>query len=505
MSRRRDNEAYPLATFGKTNNDGDSHMVTNSLYDSPWRNSPINGKASGDSSMEERERFLTPVKLDPGWEGVERNPDELNFKNLSKVQELEKNEPPDRWRVVYIIMVIHGVGILMPWNMFITAKSYFEDYKLNSTGQSEDIAEYSKNFMSYVGMFSQIPNVVMGAINLFCQCGSGGTPTLRIVVSLLIMTGIFIFTVAMAMIDSSSWPGIFFWVTMSSVTILNMAVGVYQNSIYGLAAMLPMKYTNAVVFGNNFSGTLVSVINIISLVVAPNVRTSAIYYFVTAILVLLIAFDAYYVLPLTKFFRHFQAVVALKTEGASRSQETCSEIVKRYWFVFKKIWVLVFCVWFVFFVTLAIFPAIQSDIVRLHFPIADSFFVAIFCFLSFNFFAMVGNATTEVIRVPGPRWLWIPVLLRGLIFIPFFLFCNYRPEVRTLPVLISNDYVYIAGGVLMAFTSGYFSSLAMMYAPKQVEPENAGTAGMMMAFFLVLGIVCGINSSLGWAKLIESF
>ena len=34
-----------------------------------------------------------------------------------------------------------------------------------------------------------------------------------------------------------------------------------------------------------------------------------------------------------------------------------------------QIWVLVFCVWFVFFVTLAIFPAIQSDIVRLHFPI----------------------------------------------------------------------------------------------------------------------------------------
>ena len=36
--------------------------------------------------------------------------------------------------------------------------------------------------------------------------------------------------------------------------------------------------------------------------VAPNVRTSAIYYFVAAIFVLLIAFDAYYVLPLTVRF-----------------------------------------------------------------------------------------------------------------------------------------------------------------------------------------------------------
>ena len=29
-----------------------------------------------------------------------------------------------------------------------------------------------------------------------------------------------------------------------------MATGVYQNSTFGLAAILPMKYTNAIVLGN---------------------------------------------------------------------------------------------------------------------------------------------------------------------------------------------------------------------------------------------------------------
>ena len=33
--------------------------------------------------------------------------------------------------------------------------------------------------------------------------------------------------------------------------------------------------------------------------VAPDIRTSAIYYFVTAIVTLLIAFDAYFILPIT--------------------------------------------------------------------------------------------------------------------------------------------------------------------------------------------------------------
>ncbi len=30
--------------------------------------------------------------------------------------------PPDKYKLVYLIMVIHGVGTLMPWNMFINAK-----------------------------------------------------------------------------------------------------------------------------------------------------------------------------------------------------------------------------------------------------------------------------------------------------------------------------------------------------------------------------------------------
>jgi len=52
------------------------------------------------------------------------------------------------------------------------------------------------------------------------------------------------------------------------------------------------------------------------------------------------------------------------------------------------------------------------------------------------------------------------------VFIPFFMFCNFKPEKRTLPVLFGNDYVYCVGGLLMALTNGYFSSLSMMFAPR---------------------------------------
>ena len=63
--------------------------------------------------------------------------------------------------------------------------------------------------------------------------------------------------------------------------------------------------------------------------------------------------------------------------------------------------------------------------------------------------------------------MWLPILLRVL-FIPFFMLSNVKPATRSLPILV-GDYVYCAGSIAMAFTSGYFSSLAMMYAPRYVR------------------------------------
>lgn len=59
----------------------------------------------------------------------------------------------------------------------------------------------------------------------------------------------------------------------------------------------------------------------------------------------------------------------------------------------------------------------------------------------------------------------MPVLLR-VVFIPFFMFCNFKPDSRKLPVLFGNDYLYVAGGILMALSNGYLSSLTMMFAPR---------------------------------------
>lgn len=58
---------------------------------------------------------------------------------------------------------------------------------------------------------------------LFCNAHLyfSGNATPRIVWSIVIEVLVFIVTVALAMTDSSGWPGTFFWVTMGSVVVLN--------------------------------------------------------------------------------------------------------------------------------------------------------------------------------------------------------------------------------------------------------------------------------------------
>ena len=61
---------------------------------------------------------------------------------------------------------------------------------------------------------------------------------------------VLIITIVLAMVETDSWPTPFFYLTLVCVVVLNMANGVYQNTVYGLAARLPAKYTGAVVLGS---------------------------------------------------------------------------------------------------------------------------------------------------------------------------------------------------------------------------------------------------------------
>lgn len=450
------------------------------------------------------ERATTePVRLTPAWEETNLPNDELNFKSVTMEQvDLEMNPPKDRLNLVYLTLLIHGVGTLMPWNMFINAKSYFVNYKLH-TSYTGVTSEYASNFLPYIGFAAQVPNLIFNWLNIFIQIG--GNLTTRIVWSIIVEVCVFIFTVILAMSDSSNWPGVFFWITMTTIVILNMANGIYQNTVFGMAAKLPFKYTGAVILGANISGTFSSMISILSLTMTPNARTAAIYYFITALFVLLACFDTYFALPLNRFYRYHEHLNEKERQLQRRANVGMAPHTP-YWTIFKQCLPQCFNVFFVFFITLSIFPSVHSDIKRsdTNFFINDKYFTEVTCFLTFNVCAMLGSIISAWVSWPRPKYLVYFVVLRVL-FIPFFLACNYRPQdkTRTLSVFIDNDIIYWVGGILMGITSGHFSSLAMMYCPGSVQPQHAATAGMFGAAALVSGICGGIVFTLVFPEIVS--
>lgn len=208
-----------------------------------------------------------------------------------------KEIPKDRYHLIYYALILHGFGILIPWNMFITAGPYFMDYKLNvnltDTDSNEQLSSIRKNFLNIVGSSAQTPNLICSALNLFVS-QSPRSLNVRIISSLTIQAILILFNIVLAMIDSSQWPYEFFYITLFSVIIIYSAAGVYQNCIYGLAGKMPMEYSNAAVIGSNLCGTITTIIMIISLATTPDFQTSAIIYFLIALLILLVCLATYF-------------------------------------------------------------------------------------------------------------------------------------------------------------------------------------------------------------------
>ncbi|KAF8567434.1 hypothetical protein P879_03428 [Paragonimus westermani] len=188
------------------------------------------------------------------------------------------------------------------------------------------------------------------------------------------------------------------------------------------------------------------------------------------------------------------------TEGKRR----CRAYWSRYVSCLAECWPHCLSVWCVFFCSLSVFPAILSMVrpVDPNYFISPVWFTDVTCFLFFNLFAMIGCIVCNWVQFPGPRYLWIPVWFRALVFIPFFLFCNFGFAEPKLPVLVANDHVYVLGIILFSFTNGYFASLAMMYAPRSCPPERSELTGMLAAFCLILGVCSGVYTSRGLVSIV---
>ena len=341
-----------------------------------------------------------------------------------------------------------------------------------------------------------------------------GSVRRRMSISMIIETIVLVITIILAAVNTTSWTVAFFYLTMITIIVLNMAAGVFQNLSYALAAQLPMKYTNALMIGQNASGTAFAIALIVSISAAPDLRGSAITYFCIALAFMIVMFFLFQSVFRNRYYLSVAGAGSACSDSSSceafaaaddapTTPLTPLESMRKSWQLLSQCWTQVLNAFLVYFVGLSIFPAIQVGVKSTDHILSDTYFTPVTCFLLFNVTALTGTILTSgSIPIPGPRFLWIPVTLR-LLFIPFFLLCNYDPlHTRTLAVWFGRDWLYCLGSGLQGLSLGYLGSLSVMYAPRIVAKEDSQTAGMMAGLACMLGMFTGVSTGFLWPVVI---
>ncbi|KAI1894541.1 hypothetical protein AGOR_G00116850 [Albula goreensis] len=368
--------------------------------------------------------------------------------------------PEDAYCMVYGIFFLMGIGSLLPWNFFITAKNYWL-YKLSNgsdpENQEESHSDLSDYFESYLAIASTVPSVLCLVLNYLLV--NRLSPSVRILASLIVILVVFAITTVLVKVDVSGHQTEFFVGTLASVALVSGASNLFSGSVFGISGHFPMRISQALISGQAMGGTLSAVASVVDLAAASNVTDSALAYFLTADVFILLCIIMYLLLPKLAYSRHYMLAGGCSSGGvSSESSSPCGEAerctgadgvpgavsVPPLKPILRKTWLLGLCVFYVFFISIMVFPAVSSGIQSVDrdtgSPWTTTYFVPLTSFLLYNAADFCGRQATAWLHVPGPTSRVLPALvLSRTVLVPLFMFCNYQPRNHLQTVLFNHD------------------------------------------------------------------
>ncbi|GIQ83588.1 equilibrative nucleoside transporter [Kipferlia bialata] len=298
-------------------------------------------------------------------------------------------------------------------------------------------------------------------------------------------------------------------------------------------------FEQAIMAGNGVAGIAAELIKIITKVSTDNLQLSADAYFVVAALVIVAAGVCYYLVCTTPYTRAtmqtmrrgsqaqkvsetadilgsdevqphgYQSTAGAEGEIESESGEVMGDAREAdltdteaqtleeplgYVDLFLSMWRPGLTVFLVFFVTLSLFPGVTDMI-----PTTRADPDAWWQIVTMSIF-MVGDYAGR--QLPG-----LPALTRGVTvshlmvtafvrvaFLPVFILfiCGSTDAVGASVPLISSDFLTCLVMAVFAVSNGYTSTVIMMLSPDTVRPVDKGLAGVIITFYLNLGLTAGV-------------
>uniref|UniRef100_A0A4W5RPK2 Solute carrier family 29 member 1 (Augustine blood group) n=1 Tax=Hucho hucho TaxID=62062 RepID=A0A4W5RPK2_9TELE len=402
---------------------------------------------------------------------------------------------------VWLIFFMLGLGTLLPWNFFMTATMYFtsrlrDPSKMSTNlsgngtgGEGDNRSLLEAKFNNVMTLCAMVPLLAFTCLNSVLH--QRIPQKFRVMGSLAVILVVFLLTAILVKIEMA--PLHFFTLTMIKIVIINSFGAILQGSLFGMAGLLPTKYTTPIMSGQGLAGTFAAFSMICAIASGSEINDAAFGYFITACAVILLAIISYVVLPKLEFYQYYKT----KSGNRASDEENKLDLLNKGKMTAISIWVLALSVCFAFTITIGTFPAVTVDVKS---TIADGgtwelYFIPVCCFLLFNLSDWVGRSLTAVCMWPGKDSKLVPILLVArVIFVPLFMLCNVQPRYN-LPVFFEHDAWFIVFMILFAFSNGYLASLCMCFGPKKVAAHEAETAGAIMAFFLSLGLALGASLS----------
>ena len=442
----------------------------------------------------------------------------------------EAKDRGDKYHAAFLIMYLQGIGVLFPWNAFITCTNY---YNLRFAGTSV-ATSYESIFTT---SFTLVGLVTIVALQWAQECVSIRS---RVVGGLLTQT--LVFTVASALAiqpltlsDTEFEASIAasgertFGVLVGCLCVAGMAQAVLTGSLMAYASVFNSpRYFQAISAGMGVAGLTVALANfgtIASEAPVPNatlggggtaaaaaasvahdrgvVHGAALYFIFSLVLqvLCLLSFAVLEKLPFTVACKRRlagsyadsvsgTAPLAMADAAGDDPEAPDTPAERSMGALLRALWPWAASLLLIYAVSIGLFPAYTATIVASEGTAEWRRLFGALLFVVFNFGDTVGRNLPCSLR---SRVVVLSLVVARALFGPLFYLCRTsvaaagggaKPEV-------DSDAFPLVVMLIFAVSNGWLTTCAFMHAPSDVAPTERKRAGTLMVMFLNAGLTCG--------------
>ncbi|KMZ59009.1 Equilibrative nucleoside transporter 1 [Zostera marina] len=395
----------------------------------------------------------------------------------------ENSPPPDTFHLAYIIYFTLGVGLLIPWNTFITAVDYF-------TYIYPSIPVDRVFTLAFI-----VVSIVF--LLLIILIGQHSSAFLRINIGIGLMVLCLAIPLVVDRVLVNGKQGVYegFYFTVLALAIGGVADAFGKGGLFGSVGELPKIYMIAVNSGGAASGVIISMLRIITKSIYPQnaygLRKSANLYFVVSMAVSIICIFCYnlsHKIPIIRYYNEFNKK-AIEIERAQKitspAHSSASNWRSTLWKILHHVKFCGFGIFLVYTISLSIFLNLISEEPSSHY-LKDWY--SIIVITAYNLFDLVGRALPAIYTIQNQK-IAVGASVARLLFFPVYLGFIHGP------MFLRSEVSMIALSSAVGLSNGYLTSIIMMLATQSIDIQHAEMAGIAMIFFLSFGLLGGSTAS----------